>query len=464
MCKNKNLYGFLFFLLFLKSTSFCFGFVPGFNTVGYFQSESGTNSRSLKSCLLDSNKKIVTVGRTDDNGADNHDGLIMRFNTDGTLDKTFNGTGFIADDTVTESYFYHDMALDDQGNIVAVGRTNKKNNDSNEFYRLIVRYKPDGTRDPLFAVGGVEGGGVIKVGIAGLDFHELFGVAIDPQDRIISVGRCKESTSQQVRGLIFCHQNNGELDTTTFTGDGIIQYTSTGVTSSLFNDVVIDSNGKIIVVGQVNGNTGRMIRYTSSGTVETVFANPGGATVSMLNGIKIDSSGKIIVVGAESTTGNGIIIRYNSNGALDTTFNGTGFVSAEVDGLNSKYFNQCFIDGQGKIIVVGQSDELTTNGGDFKALIARFNSDGSLDKTFNGTGFINAETRSGIDGYEYYDCVVDEYERIIAVGRSNEATNAYNALAVRYLSNGSLDSVATWSYQNYASHWKSLGKNLSFLG
>ena len=159
MNKNNNKCGFLISLLFFGSISFCFGFVPGFNTVGYFQSEAGMNTRSFKSCLIDSNKKILTVGRTDNRDVDDHDGLIVRFNTDGTLDKTFNTTGFLSDDIVTESYFYHDIALDNQGNIVVVGRTNRRNNDSNEFYRLIVRYKPDGTLDPSFAVGGVEGGG-----------------------------------------------------------------------------------------------------------------------------------------------------------------------------------------------------------------------------------------------------------------------------------------------------------------
>ena len=112
--------------------------------------------------------------------------------------------------------------------------------------------------------------------------------------------------------------------------------------------------------------------------MDTTF-NPGTGANSGVSAIAIQSDGKIIIGGQFSTdngTGRNRIARVNSNGSLDTTFNpGTG-ADNEVSAIA--------IQSDGKIIIGGW---FTTYNGTGRNRIARINSDGSLDTTFNlGTG------------------------------------------------------------------------------
>jgi uncharacterized delta-60 repeat protein len=107
------------------------------------------------------------------------------------------------------------------------------------------------------------------------------------------------------------------------------------------------------------------------------------ATPGFVNCSEIQNDGKIIIGGTFNVY-NGIalnkIARLNTNGSLDSSFNiGTGFNSALTAGVNV-----ICIQSNGKIIVAGSFTNY--NGVDVNGLV-RLNTDGSLDTTFNaGTG------------------------------------------------------------------------------
>jgi uncharacterized delta-60 repeat protein len=144
----------------------------------------------------------------------------------------------------------------------------------------------------------------------------------------------------------------------------------------------IQPDGKIIIGGnfsQYNGvSRNRIARLNSDGSLDTSF-NPGTGLTNVIRSICIQPDGKIII-GGDFTTYNGVsrnrIARLNSDGSLDTSFNpGTGadqFIRFLTIGLDSK------------IIIVG---DFTKYNGTPRNRIARLNSDGSLDTSFNpGTG------------------------------------------------------------------------------
>src|SRR5204862_7791073 len=103
--------------------------------------------------------------------------------------------------------------------------------------------------------------------------------------------------------------------------------------------------------------------------------------------VALQSDGRIIVAGgAVTATGGGdvVVLRYNSNGTLDTTFGGDGIVTTAVsEGLGSDLALSVALQPDGRIVVGGSSFGPNT-GTDFT--LVRYNTDGSLDTTLGGFG------------------------------------------------------------------------------
>jgi uncharacterized delta-60 repeat protein len=139
-----------------------------------------------------------------------------------------------------------------------------------------------------------------------------------------------------------------------------------------FYAVCLDSSGKILVAGKDLSDGTLVFRLTAAGVIDTNFSNRGIA-YDYYN-IAITSEDKIVIVGqVTSPSASGFIARYNSDGTLDTTFNKTGYINSS-QGENSNEYRECIITSSGKIIVVGAYYV-----GDAKALIAQYTTKGLLD-------------------------------------------------------------------------------------
>ena len=121
---------------------------------------------------------------------------------------------------------------------------------------------------------------------------------------------------------------------------------------------------------------GRLAKLNAEGTVMTSFDTVSGAS-NDIRALAIQNDGKL-VIGGDFTSYRGTFInriaRVNTDGTLDTSFNpGTG--------ANSDV-NAIAIQSDGKIVIGG---EFTTINGTSANYIARLNSDGSLDTSFSPT-------------------------------------------------------------------------------
>ena len=137
------------------------------------------------------------------------------------------------------------------------------------------------------------------------------------------------------------------------------------------------SNGKIMVGGSFNsysGQTlGRIVRLNSTGTIDNTF-NTGTGFNAQVNDIEIQSDGKYICCGT-FTTFSGVsvsdVVRLNTNGSLDTTFNAEN---------TPGFINDVTIQSDGKILIAGQITLAPSPNG-----IRRLNTNGTTDTTFSGT-------------------------------------------------------------------------------
>jgi uncharacterized delta-60 repeat protein len=229
------------------------------------------------------------------------------------------------------------------------------------------------------------------------------------------------------------YNSDGSLDTT-FNGTGKV-ITDIGGTNDQGFSVAIQADGKIVVAGlsAINSlNDFAIVRYNSDGSLDTSFNGTGKVTTPIGSGddmafsVALQDDGKIIAAG-QSLTGSYYdfaVVRYNSDGSLDTSFNGTGKVTTAI-GSADDHGNCVAIQGDGKIVVAGTSFIGSSN--DFA--VVRYNSDGSLDAAFNGTGKVTTD----ITGLDYASSVALQGDgKIVVAGGTSDGSN-YDFALVRYL-------------------------------
>jgi uncharacterized delta-60 repeat protein len=206
--------------------------------------------------------------------------------------------------------------------------------------------------------------------------------------------------------------------------------------------VIQQADGKLVVAGYTyNGWTGNdfaLIRYNSDGSLDTSFGINGKVITIVSSGSNrgysatAQADGKILVAGYSNGAGNDFaLIRYNNDGSLDTSFGTNGIVITPVGvGYSSDIGYSITLQADSKILVAGSA------GNDF-ALI-RYNSDGSLDTSFDTDGKVI--TPMGLGYSVGYSVTVQTDGKIVVAGVNTDGTGSDFALA-RYNPDGSLDST-----------------------
>ena len=234
---------------------------------------------------------------------------------------------------------------------------------------------------------------------------------------------------------------------------------SSGTNNDGGTSVAIDDNGRIVVAGYSN-NEFAVARVGADGTPDSSFGTNGLVTsdfasaASKATDVAIDSNGKIVVagnVGSRSNSDFGVI-RYLSNGNPDDTFGTLGRVTVDFFSNEDKA-GGIAVDTNGKIVIAGASRNASYQ---YFVSVARLNVDGSLDSTFDGDGLLTYSADSGADGY---DVGIDSAGRIVVSGRAAFEWGYTYSLVVRFNSDGSLESRFPTAYGN---GFESTGNALTF--
>jgi uncharacterized delta-60 repeat protein len=244
----------------------------------------------------------------------------------------------------------------------------------------------------------------------------------------------------------------GDLDLT-FSGDGKVITNSGGSFNDQVRGMAIQSNGKIVVVGDSHitfgdpSTTFMVARYNANGSLDTTFSGDGKVKTSFGNpsealGVTIQNDGKIIVVGQTCTPQpewicNMAIARYNANGSLDTTFSGDGKQSVDFGGLDNGSYGGVVVLPTGKIVVAGRM----YNGSNSDFALYRLHANGALDTTFSGDGRVNTGFGPATNEHTF-GLALQPDNKIVLVGQACDASwgNCDFALA-RYNANGTLDAT-----------------------
>ncbi|MFT3909303.1 MAG: T9SS type A sorting domain-containing protein [Ferruginibacter sp.] len=333
------------------------------------------SSRIVWATAVQSDGKVLVGGYfyTFNGVQTNH---IVRLNTDGTVDPTFNiGSGF---NEVVKS-----IAIQPDGKIVVGGYFTQYNGQS---FRTIVRLNPNGSVDPtftpastywayvnaifiqtdgrIFVGGSVEGAAnclnadgsknttfTSRLAIRQLySYPELKTLAVQPDGNIVVGG-------------YFDHLGGNGINPGSFSESGIARVRPDGYRDTTFNGRILDDNGELANLGA------------------------GG----IVNAIVLQADGKIIAGGDftsyktyNTSTVVNRIMRLTNRGIVDPTFNAGG------SGFNGGVYSITLLPG-GKLLVSGG---FTTYNGTAVASLIRLNADGTLDNTFNGGSGANSNIYS----------------------------------------------------------------------
>ena len=432
------------------------------------------NNDSISALVLQPDGKLVAAGRADNGGT--YDFALARYNPDGSLDTSFDGDGKLTTDFSGGVDSASALVLQPDGKLVAVGNT--RNGSVYDF--VLVRYNPDGSLDASF-----DGDGMVTTNFGGLDFSSA--LILQPDGNLVVAGYVSIGTSYDFAlaryeggrssGNFTYNPNNqfewlatGEVATDTFTyvaSDGVLTDTATvSITINGVNDVPVanddsgpgfttdedttftlasvlandgDANNNTLFVDNFDaGVTAGLVTFVPPdpvGALDASFDGDGRITTNFIGGndvayaLALQPDGKLVAAGVAG--GNFALVRYNSDGGLDASFDGDGKVITDLG--SNDIARALVMQPDGKIVVAGASG----NGSNDDFVLARYNPDGSLDASFDSDGWVTTDFLGGVD--IAYALALQPDGKLVAAGRANNGGSYEFALA-RYNPDGSLDS------------------------
>jgi uncharacterized delta-60 repeat protein len=363
---------------------------PGFGEDGVVTTSFGGGSATANAVDILPNGKIVAAGGTFPLFGGN-DFALARYLPDGSLDPVFDGDGKVTTD-FSGSDIAESVAIQPDGRIVAVG------GDGGDF--ALARYRRDGGLDFTF-----DGDGKVTTDLGGTGPDRGEDVAIQPDGKIVVVGT-REVDIVGDLALVRYHPDGG-LDAG-FGADGIVVTALSEFGGSDYA-VALQDDGRIVVAGSAISHESSwdfaVVRYNADGALDTSFDTDGIVLLDLGNGaldgaldLAIQSDGKIVVAGL---LGNAdfLLVRLNLDGSLDmrgldpyldAPFGTGGLVTTDFGGFD--YATALAIASGGKLVAAGVTE--ATNVVSDLAL-ARYNLDGSLDQTFGTGGKVATDLSDG---------------------------------------------------------------------
>jgi uncharacterized delta-60 repeat protein len=220
---------------------------------------------------------------------------------------------------------------------------------------------------------------------------------------------------------------------------------------------IVQPDGKIVVLAMrynpsLTWSDVAVVRLNTDGSLDTSFGTSGLATTDLYTrdapaAVTIQADGKIVVLSGDnlvSSSNKYVILRYNSDGSLDTGFGGGDGVveTAGPAGATSdlQYPHAIAVKSDGKIVAVGGGYSRQYSGSNNFGVIVVYNTDGTLDTTFDSDGIVYTNWASNKDNpRDLKDVAIQADGKIVAVGyASGGSLGAWQAV-VRYNVDGTRD-------------------------
>lgn len=257
-----------------------------------------------------------------------------------------------------------------------------------------------------------------------------FAVAAQADGKIVIAGR---------RSAILRINPNGTLDTS---------FASTGQTYTVVNSfaestaLAVQTDGKILVANQTG-----LYRYLNTGAFDTSFGIAGKAILSVSpSGMQLQSDGKIVVSGVCSGT-KFCVQRLNLDGNSDLSFNTTGLTTQVIGNNNNDQATAMRIQSDGRVVVAGTCSQMIGVTPRNQVCAMRLMPNGTLDTSFgSGAGVVNYPILTSSD---VFGMTIQASGKLVLAGSCGQTFAKENTCAYRLNTDGSLDtSFNTTGFSN----------------
>jgi len=366
---------------------------------------AGGSRDSGRSMIQQADGKLVVAGSSE--SSSNTDFALVRYNTDGSLDTSFGGgSGKVTTDFGTNYDYGASVIQQSDGKLVVAGYN------SNDF--ALVRYNADGTLDTSF-----DGDGKVTTAVGASDDYGI-SVIQQADGKLVVAGWSVNGGNDDF--ALVRYNTDGSLDLSFGGGTGKVT-TDIGGDKDWASSVIQQADGKLVVAGRsFNGSNEdvALARYNTDGSLDTGFDGDGKVTTAIGGSDDYGYSviqqvdGKLVVAGYSriGSKDDFALVRYNADGTLDTSFDGDSKVTTDISG-NSDQAQSVIQQVDGKLVVSGIALEDVT--------LVRYNADGSLDTSFGNTGKVTTAIGAG---NAYGNSVVQRADgKLVVAGSSTNGSN-----------------------------------------
>lgn len=368
----------------------------------------------------------------------------------GTLDTSFATSGIFrygGDGNLREA---QSAAWDSQGRLLIVGYEN-----ISDYAMILLRLNQDGSPDTAFGTSGIvkydRGSGADEYGRS---------VTTDSQNRILVAGYWYNGLNADI--AIWRYLENGSPDTS-FDSDGLVVNNSAALGGG--NDdayaIAIDKDGKILVAGSSEDPSLKtkavVLRFNADGTLDTSFDSDGIVVASCTHNCEaysmaLDNSGNIFISGYaddNSSVKDIAVWKFKPDGSVDTSFGTSGKVIIDGGASNHDEGYTVQVDSAGYIYVAGYAENNSVNR---DSVLIKLDANGNLVSSFASSGKYGQDNVAGGSGHDIaYHFILDYDNNILMTGYSQDGSNKYEMILWRLTSSGSLDTSfnASTGYLRY---------------
>lgn len=352
----------------------------------------------------------------------------------GTLDKTFGNNGKVFTTYSNEQFTAAASTIQNDDKIIVAG-TYYSNNKAGFF---VMRYLSKGRLDSNFGDNGIA---IIHCDNSYINTR---GVAIQENGKILVTGYGQLNGLSSIDMLTVRLNKNGTLDTLFGTKGKVI---SDFGTNEYSNSVCVQEDGKIILGGVYNNVECLLVRYKSNGILDSSFGVNGKviSAISLNTGISsvtVQANKKIVVGGTDQGSSQPIFLvgRFNQNGSVDSSFGSSGFVLTKCSNRGD-ILEKVLLQIDGKIIAVGSSGSYSSLSDTVLNMIAvRYKQNGDLDKSFGKTGIATIHQSSHY--IQANSAVLQNDGKLLIAGYGlKKGSNDADYSLVRLKTNGGIDSL-----------------------
>jgi uncharacterized delta-60 repeat protein len=373
--------------------------------------------------VLQPDGKVVLGGLSSDLAAGSLQLAVARYNADGSPDAGFGTAGMASSAVGDAGAQANAVVVQPDGRIVVAGTAFSHGN-PDEF--LVARYAPTGALDTTFGTGGVLATAV------GAGASSASALALEPDGHLLVVGTAYSNGATDDDFALVRYSSSGQLDPG-FGQHGVVttDFSAGEAGGSASVDhvaaVVLLPDARIVVGGYTRGESQSfaVARYNPDGALDATFGRGGRAQVParepQVSSIVLQRSGEIVLAGSSVSSDRGTapfaLAQLHPDGSTDETFGSGGLVTTSFDGSRSGT-RAVTAEPDGRLISGGARFGAPSASGDALPdsgfALARYNPDGSLDRSFGTDG--RAVSSLGDAGATPVALAVQPDGKIVAAG------------------------------------------------